>query len=95
MNLRNMIEKRRETNTEIYMCFIDYTKAFDCVSHSKLLNDLKIFKVHYKIINLIQDLYKKQMATVRLEEGTSEWFPIKRGVMQGCILSPSHTLKES
>ncbi|GFR91849.1 retrovirus-related Pol polyprotein from type-2 retrotransposable element R2DM [Elysia marginata] len=88
MNLGNMIEKTRETNTEMYMCFIDYTKAFDCVSHNKLLNDLKTFKVHYKIVNLIQD-YKKQMATVRLEEGTSDWFPIKRGVRQGCILSPS------
>ncbi|GFS10883.1 endonuclease-reverse transcriptase [Elysia marginata] len=56
MNLRNMIEKTRETNTEMYMCFIEYTKAFDCVSHNKLLNGLKTFKVHYKIINLIQDL---------------------------------------
>ncbi|GFS04657.1 endonuclease-reverse transcriptase [Elysia marginata] len=46
MNLRNMIEKTRETNTEMYMCFIDYTKAFDRVSHNKLLNDLKTFKVH-------------------------------------------------
>ncbi|GFR58414.1 retrovirus-related Pol polyprotein from type-2 retrotransposable element R2DM [Elysia marginata] len=89
MNLRNMIEKTRETNTEMYMCFIDYTKAFDCVSHNKLLSDLKIFKVHYKVINLKQDLYKKQMATVCPEEGTSDWFPIKRGVRQGCILSLS------
>ena len=89
MNLRSIIEKTRETDTDMYMCFIDYTKAFDCVSHQKLLNDLKQLNVHYKIINLVQNLYQKQTAAVRLENGMSEWFPIKRGVRQGCILSPS------
>ena len=70
------------------MCFIDYSKAFDCVGHREMIEALKQMNYHYKITNLIINLYQEQLAAVRLESGLTDWFPVKRGVRQGCILSP-------
>ena len=70
------------------MCFIDYSKAFDCVGHREMIEALKKMNCHYKITNLIINLYQEQLAAVRLESGLTDWFPVKRGVRQGCILSP-------
>ena len=70
------------------MCFIDYSKAFGCVGHRETIEALKKMNCHYKIINLIINLYQEQLAAVRLESGLTDWFPVKRGVRQGCILSP-------
>ena len=70
------------------MCFIDYLKAFDCIGHREMIEALKKMICHYKITNLIINLYQEQLAAVRLESGLTDWFPVKRGVRQGCILSP-------
>ena len=87
-NLKMIIQKCREYNVDLYMCFIDYSKAFDCVSHEKLwkvLNDMGFPK---REIHLIKELYRGQQSAVRTSCGTTEWFRVEKGVRQGCILSP-------
>ena len=68
--------------------FIDYSKAFDCVNHEHMWQTLKEMNFNQKLINLIRSLYQGQQSAVRLECETSEWFPVTKGVRQGCILSP-------
>ena len=87
-NLRMLIEKCREANINLHMCFIDHSKAFNCVRHREMIEALKQMNCHYKITNLIINLYQEQLAAVRLESGLTDWFPVKRGAQQGCILSP-------
>ena len=72
----------------IYFCFIDYTKAFDCVDHYKLWKILKVMGIPDHLTCLLRNLYAGQEATVRTEHGTTDWFQIGKGVCQGCILSP-------
>ena len=83
------MEKAREFQKNIYFCFIDYAKAFDCVDHSKLWTILKEMGIpdHMTCPDL-RNLYAGQEATVRTEHGTTDWFQIGKGVRQGCILSP-------
>ena len=81
-------EKCREANINLRMCFIDYSKAFDCIGHREMIVTLKQMNCHYKITNLIINLYQEQMAAVRLKSGLTDWFPVKRGLRQGGILSP-------
>ena len=69
----------------IYFCFIDYTKAFDCVEHNKLWNILKEMGIPDHLTNLWRNLYAGQEAT---RHGTTNWFQIGKGVCQGCIMSP-------
>uniref|UniRef100_A0A670IH13 ribonuclease H n=1 Tax=Podarcis muralis TaxID=64176 RepID=A0A670IH13_PODMU len=83
-NMRWIMEKAREFQKDIYFCFIDYAKAFDCVDHSKLWQVLKEMGVADHLICLLRNLYVGQEATVR----TTDWFKIGKGVRQGCILSP-------
>ncbi|CAF2089884.1 unnamed protein product [Rotaria magnacalcarata] len=71
-----------------YLCFIDYTKAFDCVDHNELWTILNNMGVPKHIICLLKNLYTDQEATVRTEYGLTEWFKNKKEVRQGCILSP-------
>ena len=87
-NLRWIMEKTREYQKEIYMCFIDYSKAFDCVDHSKLWNGLRTMGIPEHLILLIKNVYMEQEATVRTVYGDTEGFKIGKGVRQGCILSP-------
>ena len=87
-NLRMLIEKCREANINLHICFNDYSKAFDCVGHPEMIEALKQMNCHYKITNLIINLYQEQLAAVRLESGLTDWLLVKRGVRQGCILSP-------
>ena len=83
-NIRWIIEKAREFQKNIYFCFIDYAKAFDCVDHNKLWKILK-----EKILTcLLRNLYAGQEATVTTGHGTTDWFQIGKGVCQGCILPP-------
>ena len=70
------------------MCFIDYAKAFDCVSHRKLWETTEQMGVPVHIIQLIANLYKEQESVVRTSNGDTEWFKIERGVRQGCVISP-------
>ena len=79
-NIHWIIEKARESQKNIYFCFIEYVKAFDCVDHNKLW---KILLWEYLL-----NLYAGQEATVRTGHGTTDWFQIGKGVCQGCILSP-------
>ena len=72
----------------IHFCFIDYAKAFDSVDHNKLKKILKEVGVPERLTCLLRNLYAGQEATVRSGHGTTEWFQIRKGVHQGCILSP-------
>jgi len=70
------------------MCFIDNSKAFDCVDHSRLWNTLRNMRVPEPFIALIRSLCANQEAAVRTEYGDTEWFEVRKGVRKGCILSP-------
>ena len=83
-----VIKKAREYQKNIYFCFIDYTKAFDCVDHSKLWKILQEMGIPDHLTCLLRNLYAGQEATVRIGHGTTDWFQIGKGVHQGCILSP-------
>ena len=83
------MEKAREFQKNIYFCFIDYSKAFNCVDHSKLWEILQEMRIRYDLTSLPRDLYAGQEATVRTGLGTTDWFQTRKGVCQGCILSPS------
>ena len=82
-----IIEKAREFQKNIYFCFIDYAKAFDCVDHNKLWKILKEMGIPDHLTCLLRNLYAGQEATVRTGHGTTDWFQIGKGVRQGCILS--------
>ena len=83
-----IIEKAREFQKNIYLCFIDYAKAFDCVDHNKLWNILKEMAIPDHLTCLLRNLYAGQETAVRTGHGTTDWFQIGKGVRQGCILSP-------
>ena len=87
-NIRWIIEKAREFQKNIYFCFIDYAKAFDCVDHKKLWKILREMGILGHLTCLLRNLYAGQEATVRIGHGTTDWFQIRKGVCQGCILSP-------
>ena len=82
------MEKAKEFQKNIYFCFIDYAKAFDCVDHNKLWKILKEMGIPDHLTCLLRNLYAGQEATVRTGHGTTDWFQIGKGVRQGCILSP-------
>ena len=82
------MEKAREFQKNIYFCFIDYAKAFDCVDHNKLWKILKELGIPDHLTCLLRNLYASEEATVRTGHGTTDWFQIGKGVLQGCILSP-------
>ena len=69
-------------------CFIDYAKAFDCVDHNKLWKILQEMGTQDHLTCLLRNLHAGQEATVRTEHGIIDWFQIRKGVRQGCILSP-------
>ena len=87
-NMCWIIEKAREFQKNIYFCFIDYAKAFNCVDHNKLWKILKEMGISDHLTCLLRSLYTGQEATVRTGYGTTDWFQIGKGVCQGCILSP-------
>ena len=81
------MEKAREFQKNIYFCFIDYAKAFDCMGHNKLRKILKEMGIPDHLTCLLRNLYAGQEATVRTGHGTTG-LQIGKGVCQGCILSP-------
>ena len=87
-NIHWIIEKASEFQKNIYFCFIDYTKALDCVDHKKLWKILKEIGIPDHLTCLLRNQYAGQEATVRTGHGTTDWFQIGKGVCQGCILSP-------
>ena len=87
-NICWIIKKAREFQKNIYFCFIYYTEAFDCVDHNKLGKILQEMGIPDHLTCLLRNLYAGQEATVRIEYGTTDWFQIRKGIHQGCILSP-------
>ena len=87
-NTHWIMEKAREFQKNVYFCFIDYAKAFDCVDHNKLGDILKEVRIPDHLTCFLKNLYAGQEATVRTRHGTTDWFQIGKGVRQGCILSP-------
>src|SRR5574341_664629 len=87
-NTRWIMEKAREFQKNIYFCFIDYAKAFDCVDHNKQWKILKETGIPDHVICLLRNLYAGQEATVRTGHGAMDCFQIEKGVHKGCILSP-------
>ena len=87
-NIHWIMEKAREFQKNIYFCFIDYAKAFDCVDHKKLWKILREMRIPDHLTCLLRNLYAGQEATVGTEHGTTDWFQIGKGICQGCILSP-------
>ena len=83
-----IIKKTKEFRKNIYFCFIDYTKTFDSVDHNKLWKILKEMGIPDHLTCLLRNLYAGQERTVRTGHGTTDWFQIGKGVLQGCILSP-------
>ena len=86
-NIPWIIEKAREFQKNIYFCFIDSAKTFDCVAHNKLWKILKEMGISDHLTCLLRNLYADPEATVRTGHGRAYWFQIRKGVCQGCILS--------
>ena len=83
-----IIKKAREFQKNIYLCFTDYAKAFDCVDHNNLWKIFQKVGIPDHLTCLPRNLSVGQEATVRILYGTTNWFRIERGVWQGCLLSP-------
>ena len=81
-----IIRKAREFQKNIYFCFVDYAKAFDCVDHNELWKILKEVGISDHLTCLLRNLCAGLEATVRTGHGTTDWFQIGKGVCQGCIL---------
>src|SRR6202042_1870300 len=80
LNMRIIIEKCREYNIDLFACFIDYSKAFDCVQNQMLWNIMTEMRFPSHLIHLIKMLYKEQQAAVQIESGKSDWFGIGQRV---------------
>ena len=89
-NIHWIIEKANEFQKNIYFCFIDYAKAFDCVDHNKLWKIFKVREIPDHLTCCQRNLHAGQEAKVRTGHGTTDWFPIRKGVCQSCILSPCY-----
>jgi len=86
-NLRILMHKAREHQQPLYMCFVDFKKVFDSISHDKLWVTMMDIGYPLHLIDLLAKLYRKQLAKIKLAGTLSEWFPVKKGVRQGCVLS--------
>ena len=86
--LSMLMERRMEMQKDIYLCFIDYSKAFDKVKHEELCQILEKLDIDGKDLRIVRNLYWDQTAAVRIEGEYSEFKNIKRGVRQGCVMSP-------
>ena len=87
-NIHWIIDKAKKFQKNIYFCFIDYAKAFDCVDHHKLWEILKEMGIPDHLICLLRNLYAGQEATVRTGHRTTNWLQIRKGVRHSCTLSP-------
>ena len=87
-NIHWITEKAREFEKNIYFCFIDHAKAFDCVDHNKLWKVLQEMGLPNHLTCLLRNLYAGQEATVRTGHEITDWFQMGKGVHKGCILSP-------
>ena len=85
-----VVNKAREFQKNIYFCFIDYAKAFDCVDHNKLWKILKEMGIPDHLTCLLRNLYAGQEATVRTAHGTTDWFQIGKGIRQAVYCHPAY-----
>ena len=81
-------KKQESFRKNIYFCFIDYARAFDCVEHNNLWKILKEMGIPDHLTCLLRNLYADQGVTLRTDHGTIDWFPVRKGVCWGCTLSP-------
>ena len=88
-NLKILLQKCREYNVDVHMCFVDYSKAFDCVKHKELFIMLREMGFPARIVTLLKSLYGVQQSCVKTSCGISDWFRVSKGVRQGCPVSPS------
>ena len=86
-NIHWIIENAREFQKNIYFCFIDYAKAFDCVDHNKLWKTLQEMGLPHQLTCLLRKLYAGREETIRTRHGTTDRFQIGKGVCQACILA--------
>ena len=77
-------KKQESSRKNMYFCFIDYAKTFDCVNHNKLWKILKDMGLPDHLTCLLRNLYAGQETTVRIGHGTTDWFQIGKGVCQDC-----------
>ena len=89
-NICWLIKKTREFQKNIYFCFIDYAKAFDCMDHNKLWKILQVMGIPDHLTCLLRNLYAGQEATVRIGHGTTDWFQIRKGVHQAVYCHPAY-----
>ena len=87
-NIHWIVKKAKLFQKNVYFCFIDYARAFDCVDHNKLWKILKEMGISEHLTWLLRNLYAGQEAIIRSGHGTTDWFQIRKGVHQGCILLP-------
>ena len=89
-NCQRLLDHRKSKRIpeNIYFCFNDHTKAFDCVDHHKLWKILKEMDIPDHLTYLLRNLYAAQEATVRTGQGTTDFFQVGKGVCKGCIFSP-------
>ena len=86
--LQMLMERSIEAQKDIFLCFIDYAKAFDKVKHEELFKMLTELDIDGKDLRILRNLYWEQTAAVRIDNELSDFKPIRRGVRQGCVLSP-------
>ena len=86
--LKSIMERSIEKANDLYLCFIDYSKAFDSVNHDEIFNMFRQIGIDSKDIRIVQNLYYNQMACVRVDSSNSRSFQIQKGVRQGCVMSP-------
>ena len=89
-NIHWIIKKLREFQKNIYLCFIDYAKAFDFVDHNRLWEILKELGIADHLTCLLRKLHAGQETIVRTRHGTTDWLQIRKGACHGCILSPCY-----
>lgn len=86
--LNVLVQKCRDMQTDVLLCFVDYEKAFDRVKHRQLLSLLSDIGLDGKDLRIIRNLYEEQVATIRVDDEDTDAVAIRRGVRQGCVLSP-------
>ena len=82
------MHKPLEHYQPLYMCFVDFNKAFDSISHDKLGVTMMDMQYPLHMIDLLAKLYRKQLTEVKVAGTLSEWFCVKKGARRNCVLSP-------
>lgn len=86
--LRQLMEKFHEKNKDLYLCFVDLQKAYDCIPRSKLWSVLAEYGINGSLLRAIKSLYANSKAVVRVDGDLSDWFEVRNGLRQGCTISP-------